>query len=139
MHASVGGNLVAFGLYGTDMVAVVDTRTDTLLGPWDTNPAATNGRAHAGVFSRDGTTLYVASDASNEVIALDPRTGEVFWRMNVPGAHELAVTHERQDRVRQSSDGEHAERDRPRARRRSRTCSRSAFRTRCGSRRTRSC
>ena len=90
-HASVGGDLVAFGLYGTDMVAVVDTRTDTLLGPWDTNPDATNGRAHAGVFSKDGT-LYVASDASNEVIALVPRTGEVLWRMNVPGAHELVVT-----------------------------------------------
>jgi outer membrane protein assembly factor BamB len=84
--------LVAFGLYGTDMVAVVDTRTDTLLGPWDTNPAAANGRAHAGVFSPNGKILYVASDASNEIIALDPRTGEVFWRLNVPGAHELVVT-----------------------------------------------
>jgi outer membrane protein assembly factor BamB len=90
VHASVGGDLVAFGLYGTDMVAVVDTRTDTLLGPWDTNPAATNGRAHAAVFSKAGT-LYVASDASNEVIALAPRTGEVVWRKNVPGAHELVV------------------------------------------------
>jgi DNA-binding beta-propeller fold protein YncE len=94
VHASAGGNLVAFGLYGTDMVAVVDTHDDTLLGPWDTNPdpLATSGRAHAGVFSNNGTTLYVASDATNEVIALDPRTGEVLWRMNVPGAHELAVT-----------------------------------------------
>jgi DNA-binding beta-propeller fold protein YncE len=72
-------------------VAVVETRTDTLLGPWDTNPAKTNGRIHAGVFSPNGRTLYVASDATNEVIALDPRTGEVFWRMNVPGAHELVV------------------------------------------------
>ena len=94
VHASAGGRLVAFGLYGTDMVAVVDTRTDTLLGPWDTNPdpAATSGRAHAGVFSRNGRVLYVASDASNEVVALDPHTGEIFWRMTVPGAHELAVT-----------------------------------------------
>jgi DNA-binding beta-propeller fold protein YncE len=92
-HASANGKLVAFGLYGTDMVAVVDTRTDTLLGPWDTNPAAgaTSGRVHAGVFAPNGRTLYVASDATNEVIALDPRTGEVFWRMNVPGAHELVV------------------------------------------------
>lgn len=91
VHASVRGDLVAFGLYGTDMVAVVDTRTDTLLGPWDTNPASTSGRAHAGAFSKKGT-LYVASDASNEVIALDPRTGEILWRMDVPGAHELVVT-----------------------------------------------
>jgi outer membrane protein assembly factor BamB len=94
VHATRGGSLVAFGLYGTDLVAVVDTETDTLLGPWDTNPApgATTGRAHAGVFSPNGTTLYVTSDASNEVIALDPRTGDILWRLNVPGAHELAVT-----------------------------------------------
>lgn len=98
VHASPGGNLVAFGLYGTDTVAVVDTRDDTLLGPWDSNPLTSNGRVHAGVFSQDGNTLYLTSDASNEVIALDPRTGEVFWRMSVPGAHELVVTH----------DGKHA-------------------------------
>ena len=94
VHRTARGDLVAFGLYGTDMVAVVDTRTDSLLGPWDTNPApgATSGRAHAGVFSRDGRILYVASDATNEVIALDPRTGDVLWRLDVPGAHELAVS-----------------------------------------------
>jgi DNA-binding beta-propeller fold protein YncE len=94
VHASVGGNLVAFGLYGTDLVGVVDTHADTLLGTWDTNPQTTNGRAHAGVFSKDGRTLYVASDATSEIIALEPRTGEVLWRMNVPNAHELAVTHD---------------------------------------------
>jgi PQQ-like domain len=92
VHASHDGKLVAFGLYGTDMVAVVDTRTDTLLGPWDTNPATTNARAHAGVFSKNGRALYVASDATGEIVALDPRTGEIFWRMSVPGAHELAVS-----------------------------------------------
>ncbi len=91
VHASRDGRFVAFGLYGTDLVAVVETRTDTLLGPWDTNPATTNGRAHAGVFSPSGRKLYVASDATGEVIALDPRTGEILWRMSVPGAHELAV------------------------------------------------
>jgi DNA-binding beta-propeller fold protein YncE len=92
VHTTRSGKLVAFGLYGTDTVAVVDTRTDTLLGPWDTNPATTNGRAHAGVFSPNGRVLYVASDASNEIVALDPRTGEILWRLTVPGAHELVVT-----------------------------------------------
>jgi hypothetical protein len=92
VHASSNGRLVSFGLYGTDMVAVVDTRSDTLLGPWDINTATTNGRAHAGVFAPNGKTLYVASDASNEIVALEPRTGEIFWRLTVPGAHELAVT-----------------------------------------------
>lgn len=94
VHASANGKLVAVGLYGTDMVAIVDTRHDTLLEPWDIDRLTTNGRAHAGVFSKNGRTLYVASDATNEVVALDPRTGEVFWRMQVPGAHELAVSHD---------------------------------------------
>lgn len=94
VHASGSGDLVAFGLYGTDMVAVIDTHSDLLLGPWDTNPSTTNGRVHAGVFSQDGRTLYLTSDASSEVIALEPRSGYVLWRMNVPGAHELAVTHD---------------------------------------------
>jgi DNA-binding beta-propeller fold protein YncE len=93
VHTSGNGGLVAFGLYGTDTVAVVDTSSDTLLGPWDTNPTpgATAGRVHAGVFSWNGKVLYVASDATNEIVALDPWTGEVHWRLNVPGAHELAV------------------------------------------------
>ena len=93
VHASPDGDLVAVGLYGTDMVAVVDTTTETLLGTWDTNPDpnATAGRAHAGVFSRDGSTLYVASDTTGEVIAMDPRNGSVRWRLGVPAAHELAV------------------------------------------------
>jgi DNA-binding beta-propeller fold protein YncE len=93
VHASAGGNLIAVGLYGTDTVAVVDTHNDTLLGPWDSNPLTTNGRVHAAVFSNDESTLYLASDASNEVIAMDPRTGSVFWRLPVPGAHEIALTH----------------------------------------------
>jgi outer membrane protein assembly factor BamB len=94
VHTSRSGKLVAFGLYGTDDVAVVDARTETLLGVWDTNPApgVESGRAHAGVFSPNGRILYVASDASNEIVALDPRTGEVLWRLTVTGAHELVVT-----------------------------------------------
>ena len=93
VHASASGDLIAVGLFGTDLVAVIDTHSDLLLGPWDSNPSTTNGRVHAAVFSHDGNTLYLASDASNEVIAIDPRTGFIFWRMSVPGAHELAVTH----------------------------------------------
>ena len=92
VHVSRSGRLVAFGLYGTDTVGVVDTRTDTLLGPWDTNPDTTNGRAHAGVFSPNGRILYVTSDATSELIALNPRTGDILWRLSVPNAHELAVT-----------------------------------------------
>jgi DNA-binding beta-propeller fold protein YncE len=93
VHASPDGDLVAFGLYGTDRVAVVDTATENLLGMWDTDPAigATSGRAHAAVFSKDGSTLYVASDTTGEVIAMDPRAGFVKWSLKVPAAHELAI------------------------------------------------
>ena len=94
VHASSGGNLVSVGLYGTDRVAVVDTATDELLGEWDTDPSSTANRAHAGVFSNDGSTLYVASDVTSKLIALNPRTGEILWTATVPNAHELAVTHD---------------------------------------------
>ena len=94
VHASVGGNLIAVGLFGTDLVAVIDTRDDSLLGPWDSNIDTINGRVHAGVFSKDGNTLYLANEGANEVVAIDPRTGFIFWRMTVPAVHELVVTHD---------------------------------------------
>jgi PQQ-like domain len=92
VHASVGGNLIAYGVFGTNKVGIIDTHTDTLVGEWaaSTNPAA---RSHAGVFSPDGRTVYVANDVVNELSALDPLTGELLWTMTVPNAHELIVTH----------------------------------------------
>jgi DNA-binding beta-propeller fold protein YncE len=93
MHASVGGNLIAYGVFGTNKVGIIDTRTDTLVGEWTASayPAA---RSHAGVFSPDGRTVYVANDVVNELSALDPLTGDQLWTMTVPNAHELAVTHD---------------------------------------------
>lgn len=94
VHASKSGTLVAVGLFGTDLVAVIDTRDDSLLGPWDSNIDTINGRVHAAVFSNDGNTLYLANEGANELVAIDPRTGYVFWRMSVPAIHELVVTHD---------------------------------------------
>ena len=90
VHASVGGNLIAFGVFGTNRVGVIDTQTDTLVGEWpaSANPAA---RSHAGVFAPNGRILYVANDVTDELAALDPRTGELLWTMAVPKAHELVV------------------------------------------------
>jgi DNA-binding beta-propeller fold protein YncE len=90
VHASVGGNLVAYGVFGTNRVGVIDTQSDTLLGEWpaSANPAA---RSHAGVFSPDGRILYVANDVVDELAAIDPITGELLWTMTVPKAHEIAV------------------------------------------------
>jgi DNA-binding beta-propeller fold protein YncE len=93
VHASVGGNLIAYGVFGTNKVGIIDTHTDTLVGEWaaSSNPAA---RSHAGVFSHDGRTVYVANDVVNELSAVDALTGELLWTMTVPNAHELAVTHD---------------------------------------------
>jgi 6-phosphogluconolactonase (cycloisomerase 2 family) len=93
VHASVGGKLIAYGVFGTNKVGIIDTRTDTLLGEW---PASTNSaaRSHAGVFSPDGHIVYVANEVTDELSALDPITGELHWTMTVPKAHELIVTHD---------------------------------------------
>jgi DNA-binding beta-propeller fold protein YncE len=90
VHASVGGNLIAFGVFGTNRVGVIDTQTDTLLGEWpaSADPAA---RSHAAVFAPDGRALYVANDVTDELAALDPLSGELLWTMNVPKAHEVVV------------------------------------------------
>lgn len=93
VHVSVGGNLVVYGVFGTNRVGVIDTGTDTRLGEWKAseNDAA---RSHAGVFSHDGRTVYVANDVVDELAALDPLSGELLWTMTVPNAHELVVTHD---------------------------------------------
>jgi DNA-binding beta-propeller fold protein YncE len=93
VHASVGGNLIAFGEFGTNKVGIIDTHTDTLLGEWQAsaNPAA---RSHAGVFSHNGHVVYVANEMVNELAALDPLTGDPLWTMTVPNVHELAVTND---------------------------------------------
>ncbi|HTG99856.1 MAG TPA: hypothetical protein VL882_06290 [Vicinamibacterales bacterium] len=93
VHATAGGELVAVGLYGTDRVAVIETENDTLLGEWDSDPLTTTGRVHAGIFSQDGETLYLLSDTTGQLIAMLPRTGTVLWSMEVPGAHEMVVSH----------------------------------------------
>jgi DNA-binding beta-propeller fold protein YncE len=93
VHASVGGNLIAYGVFGTNKVGIIDTHTDTLLGEWAAS-TNTTARSHAGVFSPDGRTVYVANEVVNELAAVDPLTGELLWTMTVPAAHELAVLHD---------------------------------------------
>lgn len=92
VHATASGELVAVGLYGTDQIAVVETENDTLLGTWH-DPSGPTARVHAGVFSQDGETLYFLNDATGKLTAIAPRTGTVMWFMDVPGAHEMTVTH----------------------------------------------
>lgn len=94
VHASTGGKLVAVGLFGTDRVAVIDTLDDVVIGEWDSNTATTSGRIHAGVFSPDGNLLYLANEGAGELVAMDPRSGAVLWRLAIPQIHELVVTHD---------------------------------------------
>jgi DNA-binding beta-propeller fold protein YncE len=91
VHVTRDGDLIAYGVFGSNKVGIIDTGSDMLLGEWpaSTNPAA---RSHAGVFSADGNTVYVANEGVNELSALDPRTGELLWTMTVPAIHELIVS-----------------------------------------------
>jgi DNA-binding beta-propeller fold protein YncE len=91
VHVTRQGDLISYGVFGTNRIGIVDTRTDALIGEWpaSTSPAA---RSHAGVFSPDGSSVYVANDVVNELAALNPRTGELLWTMTVPTAHELIIT-----------------------------------------------
>jgi DNA-binding beta-propeller fold protein YncE len=91
VHVTRDGDLISYGVFGTNRIGIIDTKTDTLLGEWQASadPAA---RSHAGVFSPDGNTVYVANEVVSELAALNPRTGELLWTMTVPTIHELIVT-----------------------------------------------
>lgn len=90
VHVNAAGNLVSYGVFGTNRIGIIDAQTDTLVGEWEAsaNPAA---RSHAGVFSKG--VVYVANDVVNELAAVNPLTGERLWTMTVPNAHELVITH----------------------------------------------
>lgn len=104
LPCSYSTTLVAYGVYSTYRVGVIDARTDKKLGEWVTskNSAA---RSHAGVFGpptpAGNLTLYVANDTTNELSAIDPWDGSPKWTspedgtlkpLNVPAAHELVVS-----------------------------------------------
>ena len=93
VHASRDGDLIAYGVFGTNKVGIIDTQTDTLLGEWpaSTNPAA---RSHAGVFSPDGHVVYVANDVVDELSALNPLHRRAALDDAGADSHELVVTHD---------------------------------------------
>lgn len=91
LAASSGGTYVAYSLFGTNKVGVIDARTDEVVGEWNAS-ASPLARTHAAAFSNDGKTLYAANDVTNELTAVDARTGELLFSIPVPQAHELVVT-----------------------------------------------
>lgn len=92
LSSSRGGNLIAYGAFGTNRVGVIDAGTSELIGEW---PASTgpSARVHAAAFSPDGSVVYTANDGTTteQVGAVDIRTGELLWTAEVTAAHELIV------------------------------------------------
>lgn len=80
IQTSRNGQRVFFGVYGTNKVGVIDTTTDTLVEhAASTSPAA---RTHAPYPSRDGKTVYVTNEVTNEITAVDVATGAI--ELSVP-------------------------------------------------------
>ena len=101
------------GCTGPTTVAVVDTRTDTLLGPWDTNPAATK---------RPGARRRVLAERADP-LRRERRVERDRRARSQDGRHPLEADRsgrararrdpERQDRVRHPANGEPGLRARP--------------------------
>jgi DNA-binding beta-propeller fold protein YncE len=91
LAAGSGGNLVAYGAFGSNRVGVLDTRTDTLVGEWPAS-ASPLARVHAAALSRDGQIVYTANDVVNEIGAVDVSTGNLLFTIPVSRAHELIVS-----------------------------------------------
>lgn len=97
LSSSRGGNLIAYGAFGTNRVGVIDAGTGKPVGEW---PASTSSsaRVHAAAFSPDGSIVYTANDVTQEVGAVNVRAdenvraGELLWTASVPAAHELIVS-----------------------------------------------
>jgi YVTN family beta-propeller protein len=74
-EASKDGRRVLVGLYDANRIAVINTRTGIVREyTTSTNPAA---KAHSGVLSRDGKTIYVAHEVGDEVTGVDVATGAI--------------------------------------------------------------
>ncbi len=75
IQSSRNGQRVVFGVYGTNRVGVIDTATDTLVELATSSSAA--ARTHAPFPSRDGKTVYVTNEVTNEIAAVDVATGAI--------------------------------------------------------------
>jgi DNA-binding beta-propeller fold protein YncE len=91
LASSRGGNLIAYGAFGTNRVGVIDARSGEVVGEWPAS-AKDTARVHAAAFSPDGRVVYTANDVTGEVGAVDIRSGERLWTEAVPRAHELIVS-----------------------------------------------
>jgi hypothetical protein len=91
LSSSRGGNLIAYGVFGTNRVGVIDAQTGELVGEWAASESGA-ARVHAAAFSPDWQVVYTANDITGEVGAVDVRSGDLLWTAPVPRAHELIVS-----------------------------------------------
>jgi DNA-binding beta-propeller fold protein YncE len=97
--ASRNGRLVAYGVYGTREVGLIDTRSDTIRRLTVSNKPG-EIHSHAPFFSRDGRTVYVANELRSgstqlvgTVSAVDLQTGVVRCELDVGvRSSEVVVT-----------------------------------------------
>ena len=92
LEASRNGRWITYGMYGTNLVGLIDARTGKLVGEWQASESAL-ARSHASVTTANGRTIYVANDTTSEITEIDVRTGQlVLPSIAVPHAHELVLS-----------------------------------------------
>lgn len=91
LEGTSGGNYVTYSLFDMNKVGVIDARTDEIVGEWAAS-ASPLARTHASALSTDARTVYAANDVTNEITAVDTRSGELLFSIPVARAHELVVT-----------------------------------------------
>ena len=92
LEASRNGRWITYGMYGTNLVGLIDARSGKLVGEWPASES-TAARSHASVITSNGRTIYVANDTTSEITEIDVRTGQlVLPSIAVPHAHELVLS-----------------------------------------------
>lgn len=92
LMASTLGDRVYVAEFGRNTVGVIDTASDTKVATFATSRDS-SARAHAVWPSRDGRRVYATNEVTNDIAAIDARTGELLWNLPV-GARpsEILVT-----------------------------------------------
>ena len=87
--SSRNGRLVAYGVYGTREVGLIDTRTDTITRI-PVSQKSGDMHSHAPFLSRDGRTVYVTNELRSgttqligTVSAVDLGTGDIWCELDV--------------------------------------------------------
>ncbi len=80
--ASMRGDRVYVAEFGRHTVGVIDTATDRKIATFEASPDP-RARTHAVWPSPDGRTLYVTNEVTNDIAAIDTRSGQLLWNLPV--------------------------------------------------------